>query len=130
MNTTPSATLVEYYSAIPPNLLWALKRYLTNGIAPGSFLCCLLCNDLYGAVGHADRNSLAVLKELVAFLRSRAPCKAFGSSDRYYKWVTYDTVRNSEMASCLGQDALRILDACLEAQEKSLKSSAILHDGP
>ena len=42
------------WSLIPEYMIGSLRRYIENGIEPGSFLSAVLCNDLRGACECAD----------------------------------------------------------------------------
>jgi hypothetical protein len=66
-------------SGIPEHLRPGLVRYFSDGILPGSFLQCVLCNDLAQAVKRAaDRLTLLALPDLVTYLSTFAPSIAWG----------------------------------------------------
>jgi hypothetical protein len=72
---------------IPQHTLAALDRYINHRILPGGFLIKVLSNDLFGAVGQADRENLAALGDIVKYIYNELPGNAWGSSDLVYKWV-------------------------------------------
>lgn len=74
------AKLVQY--EVAAHLHEGLLAYLFGGYLPGNFLCCVLENDLAGAVLRADHVSLATLKNLVSFLNMEVPQTAHGSGSR------------------------------------------------
>lgn len=98
------------YDAIPLNIRRSLRDYLTDGIDPGSFLFAVITNDLRQAIGRADRDSLAAIKEIVMFLMNRTPGICHGTSNRFYDWQADPELRASCMASPTGREALAILD--------------------
>lgn len=61
------------YAAIPDYIQDSIRRYVENHIRPGGFLTAVLCNDLYGATGRADENSLKSLHLIVRWFANRAP---------------------------------------------------------
>lgn len=53
------------YEKIPPLVMAGMKRYVENRVKPGHFLTAVIQNDLGQAVGKADLDSYAALKEIV-----------------------------------------------------------------
>lgn len=47
---------------IPDYMVGAARRYIMNGIPPGSFLTSVICNDLREAVANADDENAARLQ--------------------------------------------------------------------
>ena len=88
MTTLPSYTGSEpQWSLIPDYMIGGLRRYIENGIAPGSFLTAILCNDLRGACAQADDVNRHRLCDYMQFLYSYAPAGCWGSEDRFRTWV-------------------------------------------
>jgi hypothetical protein len=60
-----------------------------HGLVPGDFLSAVICNDLFGAVGHADSANIKHLPAYVRFFYNVAPAQCWGSADemRYWKRV-------------------------------------------
>jgi hypothetical protein len=98
------------YDVIPIGTRRSLRDYLTDGLDPGSFLTAVLTNDLRHAIGRADRDNLAALKEIVMFLINRTPAIAHGNRELFYNWKGNAELRAECMASPNGREALAILD--------------------
>ena len=73
------------YEGVPSHTQHALRQYVENGLAPGGFLTAVLENDLMGAIGRADSQNIAALKEIAQFIYNRVPSVAHG-----YKGVVDD----------------------------------------
>jgi hypothetical protein len=56
-----------------------LKDYATKGNPPGGFLSAVLSNDLTGAVGSADKDSLEILPDIVKWVFNELPSNVWGS---------------------------------------------------
>lgn len=74
------------WSLIPDYMIGGLRRYIENGIEPGSFLSAVLCNDLRGAVSAADDTNRHRLFQYVQFLYLYAPSECWGSPSKVEKW--------------------------------------------
>lgn len=72
---------------LPEHMWGGMKRYLENGIMPGSFLTAVLLNDLKGALGQADHINRNRLHDIVTFLYNYAPGTCWGSPDKVNAWV-------------------------------------------
>ena len=68
------------YDNIPTQTRMALCGYVEEGILPGGFLTAVLCNDLFGAVTHADTENAAALTTIVKFIYNRVPSDCWGSA--------------------------------------------------
>jgi len=68
------------HNVIPQYTLDSLTRYVEHGIPPGSFLCAVLENNLFSAVGRADKANLAALPEIVKYVYNEVPSPAWGNS--------------------------------------------------
>lgn len=75
------------YSAIPANTQAALIRYVEQLILPGGFLCAVLNNDLFGAVGYADSDNLEALPLIVKFIYNELPAPCWGSKEKVLKFI-------------------------------------------
>lgn len=71
---------------IPHHMVGAIKRYLLQGIPPGSFLTAVLCNDLREAFARADDENSACMHGWVKFLYNYAPTGSWGSPDAFREW--------------------------------------------
>lgn len=72
---------------IPGHMVGAVKRYIINGIPPGSFLTAVLCNDLREAYARADDENAASMMGWVQFLYNYAPYGCWGSPEIYSDWL-------------------------------------------
>ena len=80
---------------IPEHTKAALDRYVNDRILPGGFLIAVLSNDLFGAVGKADKENLAALADIVRYIYNEIPCSCWGNKEIIWKWVEdkfYDSV--------------------------------------
>lgn len=75
---------------IPAYTKAALDRYINHRLAPGSFLTCVLSNDLFGAVGQADSENAVALADIVKHIYNEVPSNAWGSRDAVRNWL-YNT---------------------------------------
>ena len=75
------------FDNVPLRLRESLQRYVEHRIPPGGFLEAVLSNDLMLAVGYADEDSLACLKDLCVIVNCRLPCVCHGSRDRVRQWI-------------------------------------------
>lgn len=55
-------------SLIPERFKASLGRYVNDGIPTGSFLQCVLENNLFGAVQRADDEALVALPHIVGYV--------------------------------------------------------------
>lgn len=67
---------------IPERLMGGLLRYRDDKILPGHFLTAVLENNLTKAIGHADDESLAHLKEIVLWVYAELPGDSWGSKEK------------------------------------------------
>lgn len=72
---------------IPEHMHGAIKRYVEDGIPPGSFLEAVLCNDLRNAVLKADDINKNHLVQWVQFLMWEVPAACHGSEKAYEIWI-------------------------------------------
>lgn len=74
------------WSLIPDYMIGGLRRYIENGIAPGSFLTAVLSNDLRRSFDCADDENGRRIGDYVRFLYSYAPSQCWGSPDKFEAW--------------------------------------------
>jgi hypothetical protein len=87
-----------YEDKIPAHTLGSLQRYVEHKLFPGGFLAAVLCNDLFGAVEHADSENQAALADIVKFVYNRMPNNSWGSKEVMYRFTEdafYDRVKNA-----------------------------------
>lgn len=77
----------DYYSDIPDYMRGPLVDYVKHHKKPGDFLCSVICNDLRGAVGLADKNNLPIIKLYVMWFENVAPYNCYGSPEIMKKWL-------------------------------------------
>ena len=75
------------WELVPEHIRGGLKRYIDNGIPPGSFLTAVLSNDLMEAFGCADYINRHRLFDIVSFLYGSAPAGCWGSPERVASWI-------------------------------------------
>ena len=66
----------------------SLQRYIEYHIPTGSFLRCVLENDLFGAVSRADNTNIRRIPEIVLYIRNNLPCESYGSPEKVHTWLT------------------------------------------
>lgn len=74
------------YPTIPGRTQVALVDYIERGILPGGFLCAVLANDLYTAIGQADSENLVALPKIVEFLWNDVSAAAIGNYENVRNW--------------------------------------------
>jgi len=72
--------------AIPMRMMEPLKRYVQRGTIPGDFLQKVICNDLKGAIAHADEENLNCLAVYVRFFYNQCPSECWGSKGKMKAW--------------------------------------------
>lgn len=82
------------WSLIPEHMIGGLRRYIEDGIKPGTFLCAVLRNDLRRAVEHADNTNIHCLQDYIRFLYNYAPTGSWGSPDEFDEWVGHKGLRS------------------------------------
>ena len=99
---------IQYYK-LPGLLGPAMKRYVEEGIKPGSFLECVLVNDLAGTIGRADPVSLARINEIVSFIQWELPGDCHGSPAAYQAWIEKGGLNGTKTKR---PDWMRVRDIC------------------
>ena len=64
-----------------------LREYVEERRPKGAFLLACLSNDLMGAVGHADADNLAQLREIMQCIYCALPSKCGGDREKVDKWL-------------------------------------------
>lgn len=77
-------TFRQFY--IPDRMMPGIRRYIEEGLVPGSFLSAVICNDLREAVGAADDENLVNLPAFVGYFYNEAPTQCWGSADKMKAW--------------------------------------------
>lgn len=69
------------YAAIPQYMQNSIMNYALHRKKPGDFLTAVICNDLRGAVSHADSTNLPLLKTYVQWFYNRCPAFLVGKEN-------------------------------------------------
>jgi hypothetical protein len=69
-------------SDLRPDTFQTLERYYLKGYDPGSYMLAVLTNDLFGAMGAGDSESLFELNHLCTYIYSYLPASAWGSKEK------------------------------------------------
>lgn len=75
------------YSRLPEHMRGGMRRYIENGIPPGSFQSAVLSNDLMGAYQKADDINTAAMRDYAMFLHNDAPGGCYGSPAHVEDWI-------------------------------------------
>lgn len=75
------------YSRLPAHMQDAARRYIEDGIEPGSFLRAVASNDLMGAFSCADDANRAAMYAWVTFFYNEAPRGSHDSPEAYNYWI-------------------------------------------
>lgn len=86
------------FNGCPGNVQGGLERYVNDRVAPGGFLRAVLENDLARAIGRADLENLEELPDIVRYVYSHVPAKAWGSKDAVARWLVGDCRHGVSMA--------------------------------
>lgn len=75
------------YSRLPEHMRDGMRRYIENGIPPGSFQRAVLSNDLMEAFRRADDVNAYAMRDYAVFLTCEAPGGCFGSPEHVKDWI-------------------------------------------
>lgn len=78
--------MLNYDTFPTEHMRGAVKRWIEDGIPPGSFLSAVIANDLKDACGRADDINRAALWQIVAWFYNEAPTGCWGSEDALKSW--------------------------------------------
>ena len=87
------------YSRLPRYMQDGMRRYIVNGIEPGSFLAAVLSNDLMEALRRGDDVNRQALPVYGMFLYNEAPCGCFGSVENYRSWIKHGGLAGNAAAA-------------------------------
>ena len=71
---------------IPPLVKKAIDNHVLHGHACGNFVTAVLENNLSQAIGYADENSLASIKDIVSYCYNQIPGPCWGSKKAVKEW--------------------------------------------
>ena len=83
------------YQKLPEQYREGMKRYIEEGILPGSFLRAVLEDRLHDAVVRCD--NISQLKDIVLWIYNEAPTNCWGSSDKVRDWIMVATYRGTSV---------------------------------
>ena len=86
------------YSRIPEHMQDGMRRYIENGIPPGSFQRAVLSNDLMQAFARADDVNVAAMADYARFLYNDAPVGCYGSIEAVKSWVAHGGMSGRDAA--------------------------------
>jgi hypothetical protein len=75
------------YSVIPDHMRESIMNYALHRYEPGNFLTSVICNDLRGAVFHADAENLPLIKTYVLWFYNCCPSFLVGK-DNFLKHLS------------------------------------------
>jgi len=87
MKTYQEARKHSEYSRIPEHILADLYAYVEHRQSVGHFLSAVLCGNLFEAVGRADKESCAVLREIVMFIHNEMRSDCYGNPAKVREWL-------------------------------------------
>ena len=79
----------KIYDELPEHLRSGIYLYIEKKVKPGSFLCAVISNDLFDAVGHFS-GDLYELKKIIFWFVWKAPSQSWGSKDKMDQWLIKD----------------------------------------
>lgn len=75
------------YNLLPYHMQDGMRRYIEQGIEPGSFLRSVLENNLIDAFSHADDVNRYRMIDYASFLFNEAPSNCWGSPEKVNVWI-------------------------------------------
>ena len=75
------------YDLLHPHLRESFRRYIEQGIPPGSFMRALLSNDLREIFARADELNGSEVRNYVMWLWNNAPAFCWGSPEAVDAWI-------------------------------------------
>ena len=72
---------------IPDHMMGAIRRYVDDGLPPGSFLEAVITNNLRDAVAYADATNINLLPEYVRHFYNDEPSGCWGSEANMQEWM-------------------------------------------
>jgi hypothetical protein len=72
----------------------AIDRWVADACPMGGFITAVLENDLAGAIGRADVDALATIRETITYLWNECPTGCWGSKEKVSEWRKAKRVEN------------------------------------
>ena len=82
-------TAIEYHmrKLIPPHMWGAVRRYVNQGISPGSFMTAVLENNLTQAFCRADDINTQYMRNWADFVYNHMPSNCHGTPEKVAAWL-------------------------------------------
>jgi hypothetical protein len=84
---------IDYDRMPMPHMAFGLRKYIENGLHPGSFLVALLKNDLKETIQRADSENRRLLPEWVLFVTNHLPPMIHGSPEAVNRWIDHRGIK-------------------------------------
>lgn len=81
---------------LPEHLQESIDAYSQTGRRTGSFLQCVIENDLKGAFARADEISLVALPAIVGYLYNECDSRCWGKAGIFEEWVERKRTERAE----------------------------------
>ena len=95
---------MTYIDQIPPNIKTALDLHAECGRRCGSFVTAVLENDFATAIGCADDDSMAALKQIAIYVHCNLPSPCHGSESLVAIWRrSFDDPATAERNAALAR---------------------------
>lgn len=75
------------YPLIPRPTIESVLRYARFGTPPGHFVQAVLRNDLFDALGRADKGNRAAIGDICSLVYNWIPNMSWGSPERVQRWI-------------------------------------------
>jgi hypothetical protein len=85
--------------ALDDDIRESIDRYVQHGIPTGGFLEACIENDLHGALGRADEQSLAQLPAIIGYLVNECPAKCWGEPGAFRNWIKWVKTLKESLAN-------------------------------
>lgn len=76
----------EHFTFVPHHMRDGFKRWIEEGLYPGSFGTAIINNDLTTACGKADHVNAQHITSIVAWFYNHAPSDCWGSHEKVLAW--------------------------------------------
>jgi len=91
------------YKRLPKHIRGGAKRYIEDGISPGSFLSAVICNNLTESFARADETNISKMFDIVRFFYNEAPSQCWGSPKEMEDWVEKGGLHGSHTTETVGK---------------------------
>jgi len=87
------------------DVIEAIGRYVSDGLAPGDFVRAVLANDLAGAVHRADAENIHALRGIIYHVQNEIPAGRHGTHRIVEAWIFYNSAMR-QTKELVHQDSL------------------------